>query len=60
MDEDALPVIREGHEMFVEEDVDVRSKEQAVVQGVVAGLGVRNNMAGFEHGFFVSSRESTT
>ena len=32
MDEDALPVICQGHQVLVEEHMDVRSKEKAVIQ----------------------------
>ena len=46
--------------MLVEEDVDVRSKEQAVIQRVVARLGMRDDVAGFEYGFFVGTREGAT
>ena len=43
--------------MLVEEDVDVRSKEQAVIQRIVAGFGVRDDVAGLENGFFVRAGE---
>ena len=43
--------------MLIEQHVYVRSKKQSVIQRVVAGFGVRDDVAGLENGFFVRACE---
>lgn len=57
MDEDTLAVVGKSHHVLVKKHVDVRSEQKPVIQRVISGLGMRDNVAGFEYGFFVGARK---